>query len=85
MQSAQSQVHAEQVEVLKLVQARSRADERRNQLGRDLDDLVRLDATEREHLARAETEQARAVDRFLTQHAARHPRLAYVGASPTLH
>lgn len=30
-------------------------------------------------------EQARAVDRFLTQHAARHPRLAYVGASPTLH
>ncbi|MFO0272645.1 MAG: tRNA dihydrouridine synthase DusB [Betaproteobacteria bacterium] len=30
-------------------------------------------------------EQACAVDRFLTQHAARHPRLAYVGASPTLH
>jgi tRNA-dihydrouridine synthase B len=30
-------------------------------------------------------EQARAVYRFLTQHAARHPRLAYVGASPTLH
>jgi tRNA-dihydrouridine synthase B len=30
-------------------------------------------------------EQARAVDRFLTQHAARHLRLAYAGASPTLH
>jgi SMC proteins Flexible Hinge Domain. len=62
LQSAQSQVHAEQVEVLKLAQARSRADERRNQLTRDLEDLVRLDATEREHLARAEMEQARAVE-----------------------
>ena len=62
VQSAQSQVHAEQVEVLKLAQARSRADERRSQLGRDLEDLVRLDATEREHLARAEMEQARAVE-----------------------
>ena len=62
LQSAQSQVHAEQVEVLKLAQARSRADERRNQLARDLDDLVRLEATEREHLARAEMEQARAVE-----------------------
>ncbi len=62
VQSAQSQVHAEQVEVLKLAQARSRADERRSQLTRDLEDLVRLDATEREHLARAEMEQARAVE-----------------------
>ena len=62
VQLAQSQVHAEQVEVLKLAQARSRADERRSQLARDLEDLVRLDATEREHLARAEMEQARAVE-----------------------
>ncbi|HHW62601.1 MAG TPA: chromosome segregation protein SMC [Rhodocyclaceae bacterium] len=62
LQAAQAQVHAEQVEVLKLTQARSRADERRNQLTRDLRDLVSLEATEREHLARAETEQARAVE-----------------------
>ena len=62
VQSAQAQVHAEQVEVLKLAQARSRADERRSQLGRDLDDLVRLEAVERDHLARAELEQARALE-----------------------
>ena len=59
-QSVQAQVHAEQVEVLKLAQARSRAEERRGQLARDLGDLIHVEATEREHLARAETEQARA-------------------------
>lgn len=61
-QAVQSQVHAEQVEVLKLAQARSRADERRGQLQRDLEDVVHLEATEREHLARAEMEQARALE-----------------------
>ncbi|MFC5770558.1 chromosome segregation protein SMC [Thauera sinica] len=59
-QSAQGRLHAEQVELLKLTQARSRADERHAQLQRDLDDLVHLESTEREHLARAELEQARA-------------------------
>jgi len=59
-QGMQAQVHAEQVEVLKLSQARSRAEERHSQLARDLDDLVHLEHTEREHLARAELEAARA-------------------------
>ncbi len=62
LQAAQAQVHAEQVEVLKLAQARSRADERRSQLAHDLADLVHLDASEREHLARAEMEYARAAE-----------------------
>jgi chromosome segregation protein len=61
-QAAQAQVHAEQVEVLKLAQARSRAEERRGQLARDLEDLVHLEQTEREHLARADMEQARAAE-----------------------
>ena len=61
-QALQARVHGEQVEVLKLSQARSRADERRSQLGRDLDDLVHLESSEREHLARAELEQARAAE-----------------------
>ncbi|AYH44661.1 chromosome segregation protein SMC [Azoarcus sp. DN11] len=60
LQAAQQQVHAEQVELLKLTQARQRAEERRAQLARDLDDIEHLEATEREHLARAEMEQARA-------------------------
>ena len=61
-QSMQAQVHAEQVEVLKLAQARSRAEERRSQLVRDLDDITHLETTEREHLARAELEQARSTE-----------------------
>ncbi|MBS0542858.1 MAG: chromosome segregation protein SMC, partial [Proteobacteria bacterium] len=60
IQGAQGQVHAEQVELLKLTQARSRAEERHAQLQRDLDDLIHLESTEREHLARAELEHARA-------------------------
>ncbi|ANQ85195.1 chromosome segregation protein [Azoarcus olearius] len=60
IQAAQAQVHAEQVELLKLQQARSRADERHAQLAHDLGDLVHLEATEREHLARADLESARA-------------------------
>jgi len=62
LQARQAGVHAEQVELLKLSQARSRADERRGQLARDLDDIVQLEAIEREHLSRAELEQARAVE-----------------------
>ena len=62
IQGSQTRLHAEQVEVLKLTQARSRADERHSQLARDLDDLVRQEAGEREHLARAELEQARAAE-----------------------
>ncbi len=61
-QGVQAQVHVEQVEVLKLAQARSRAEERRGQLARDLEDLAHLEQTEREHLARADMEQARAAE-----------------------
>ncbi|WP_297361664.1 chromosome segregation protein SMC [Thauera sp.] len=60
LQTVQARVHAEQVDVLKLIQARTRAEERSGQLERDLEDLLRLEVTEREHLARAEIEQARA-------------------------
>nr|HRM71280.1 chromosome segregation protein SMC [Thauera phenylacetica] len=59
LQALQAQVHTEQVEVLKLAQARARADERREQLARDLEDIVHLESAEREHLTRAELEQAR--------------------------
>ena len=59
-QGAQAQAHSEQVEVLKLAQARSRAEERQLQLARDVEDLVHLEHTEHEHQARAEIELARA-------------------------
>ena len=62
VQTLQQQVHAEQVEHLKLAQARQRAEERQSQLARDLDDLVRLEAVEREHLSRADMEQARCAE-----------------------
>ena len=62
LQSMQQQIHAEQVALLKLTQARQRADERRAQLTRDLDDLVHLEAAERQQLARTETEQARSAE-----------------------
>ncbi len=62
LQAAQGQLHGEQVELLKLTQARNRAEERRAQLAHDLADLVHLESTEREHLARAELEQARAAE-----------------------
>ncbi len=61
-QALQGQLHAGQVELLKLTQARSRAEERCGQIGRDLGDLVHLEATEREHLARADLESARAAE-----------------------
>jgi chromosome segregation protein len=59
LQTVQQQIHTEEVELLKLTQARQRAEERRTQLSRDLEDLVHLESGEREHLARAELEQAR--------------------------
>ncbi len=59
LQHDQQQLHAEQVALLKLTQARQRADEKSAQITRDLADLVRLEATEREHLARADMEHAR--------------------------
>ncbi|APR05604.1 condensin subunit Smc [Thauera chlorobenzoica] len=62
IQGTQARLHAEQVEVLKLAQARSRAEERHSQLARDLEDLVHLEASEREHFARAELEQARSAE-----------------------
>ncbi len=61
-QVLQGQLHAGQVELLKLSQARNRAEERRGQIGRDLGDLVHLEATEREHLVRADLESARAAE-----------------------
>lgn len=68
LQSAQAGLHAEQVEVLKLAQARSRADERRTQIERDLGDLVHQEVTEREHFARADLEYARAAELAELQH-----------------
>lgn len=67
IQTAQGQVHAEQVELLKLTQAHSRAEERHTQLQRDLDDLIHDEETEREHLARAELEHARADELAMLQ------------------
>jgi chromosome segregation protein len=62
VQGLQQQVHGEQVEVLKLTQARSRALERREQIERDLADLGRLEASERDHLEQAELERARTAE-----------------------
>ncbi|AVZ79171.1 chromosome segregation protein SMC [Zoogloeaceae bacteirum Par-f-2] len=61
-QALQQQWHDAQVELLKLTQARTRALERRQQIDRDLADLARQEDTEREHLARAELEYARAAE-----------------------
>ncbi len=62
VQAVRQQLHDAQVEALKLAQARQRADERREQLFRDLGDLVHLEATEREHIARAEAEHGRCAE-----------------------
>ena len=67
-QAMQNQLHGEQVELLKLSQARSRALERRQQIDRDLADLARQEDTEREHLARADLEYARAAELAELQH-----------------
>lgn len=58
-QALQQQIHTEQVEVLKLTQARTRAEERRSQIARDLADLAHSEDTEREQLQRAQLELAR--------------------------
>lgn len=62
LQLAQQQFHDEEVQHLKLSQARQRFEERSARLAGDLDDLARLEAVEREHLARAETERARCAE-----------------------
>lgn len=68
VQNLQNQVHGVQVEVLKLTQARSRAEERRQQIERDLADVLRLEESEREHLARADLEYGRAAELAELQH-----------------
>ena len=60
VQAVQAQLHAEEVALLKLEQASSRAEERRVQLARDLEDLVRLAETEQRHFEQAECEYERA-------------------------
>lgn len=62
LQLVQQQFHDEEVQHLKLSQARQRFEERSARLVGDLDDLARLEAVEREHLARAETERARCAE-----------------------
>lgn len=62
LQLAQQQFHDEEVHHLKLTQARQRFEERSARLAGDLEDLARLEAVEREHLARAETERARCAE-----------------------
>lgn len=62
LQGTQGQVHALQVETLKLTQARSRAEDRRTQIARDLADLAHQEKSEQAHLADAEREQARSAE-----------------------
>ncbi len=62
IQDLQQRLHDAQVELLKLSQARQRHLERREQIARDLADLVHLESTERKHIARAEMEHARCAD-----------------------
>ena len=61
-QAVQQRVHDEQVQLLKLSQARQRYLERSEQVARDLTDLVHIESTEREHIARAEIEHARCIE-----------------------
>jgi len=56
LQEAQQRLHAAQVEALKLTQAQSRHDERAGQLGRDLAEIVRVEAEEKAAFAGAEDE-----------------------------
>jgi len=58
-QALQARVHAEQVEVLKLNQARQRYEERCGQIGRDLGEIAHAEQAERDRLMRAETELER--------------------------
>lgn len=59
-QALQARVHAEQVEVLKLNQARMRFEERCGQIERDLDEIEHGEEAERDRLMRSETELERA-------------------------
>ncbi|MDR2261262.1 MAG: chromosome segregation protein SMC [Azoarcus sp.] len=61
-QEAQGALHGEEVELLKLVQAASRAGEQRARIERDLADLARQEEGERERHACAELEYARAAE-----------------------
>jgi len=58
-QALQARVHAEQVEVLKLSQARQRYEERCGQIERDLGEIAHAEQAERDRLMRAETELER--------------------------
>ncbi|MGL1833820.1 chromosome segregation protein SMC [Rhodocyclaceae bacterium SMB388] len=68
LQNDQQYLHGEQVTLLKLTQARQRAQEKSEQIERDLSDLVHLESTEREHLARADMELARCAELGELQH-----------------
>ncbi|MDD3353367.1 chromosome segregation protein SMC [Zoogloea sp.] len=59
VQALQARVHGEQVEVLKLNQARLRYEERCAQIGRDLGEIAHAEQAERDRLFRAETELER--------------------------
>ena len=59
VQSLQARVHAEQVDVLKLNQARARYEERCGQIDRDLGEIAHAEQSERDRLMRAETELER--------------------------
>ncbi len=59
LQEAQKNLHAAQVEALKLTQAQARYDERAGQIARDLADIVRVEEEERAALLRAEDEAVR--------------------------
>jgi len=58
-QALQARVHTEQVEVLKLNQARVRHEERCGQIDRDLGEITHAEHTERDRLMRSETELER--------------------------
>ena len=58
-QALQARVHGEQVEVLKLNQARLRYEERCGQIERDLEEIAHGEQAERDRLMRAETELER--------------------------
>lgn len=58
-QALQARVHAEQVEVLKLNQARQRYEERCSQIDRDLDEIGHAEQAEQDRLMRAEAELER--------------------------
>ncbi|MDR0703233.1 MAG: chromosome segregation protein SMC [Azoarcus sp.] len=62
LQAAQGARHAEDVEVLKLAQAASRAEEQRARISSDLAELARQEKAERENHERAEREYARAAE-----------------------